>query len=91
MNPSSATTKAVGACVGSEGEGVEAGSARGQVCDIPAVGPWPYTLLVGTVSMLFALTCLVRYRPRGVLAWVTALLPAVLVFIVPTALSLLPR
>lgn len=80
---------AFGACIGSEGAGVEADSLRGAVCDTP-MGPWPYLVLGALVGTFVALRK-IRNDADDDAALLWAGLPALLVFLVPLLIGLLPR
>lgn len=80
----------VQACIGSEGAGVAANSVRGRACDVPAVGPWLYVVLVAFILLTLSCAALFRARsPRGLL--LVALAPSVGIVLVPAFLALLPR
>lgn len=81
----------VGACLGSEGAGVAAGSPRGQVCDVPALGPWLPVLAVAVLATGWAVRALLISAHGRVPREVVVLVPAASVLLVPGVLHLVPR
>lgn len=79
------------ACVGTDGEGVALDSIRGQACDVPALGPWPYASAVAVVGVLIAARRMLKHRPTGWRMALTVVAPAILVLTVPVVLHSLPR
>lgn len=81
----------VSACLGSERAGVAAGSPRGQVCDIPALGPWLPVLAVAVLTTGWAVRALLTGAHGRVPQEAVVLVPAAAVLLVPVVLHLLPR
>ncbi|HET6560311.1 MAG TPA: hypothetical protein VFG72_00400 [Marmoricola sp.] len=85
-----ATLLSIGACIGTPGAGVGPHSVRGAVCDVPALGPWPYTVTVAAAALAVAYAASAKQRRQTQRAAIIAA-PALRVFVVPVLLFVLPR
>jgi hypothetical protein len=65
---------------------------RGQVCDIPALGPWPYVIAAAVIALLAVLATGRTGRIEGGrLVTAAVLVPVAATMLVPLLLNALPR